>query len=161
MKKLLLLFAIITTLSCCKKDDDQVTQNPIDQLPALTQTGANTFGCLINGEPFVVTNTSDQVAIYQQGQLQFGAQGITIILGDQLEENINYSLVGQAEYLVNPNPQLGCHYEFENTYQGYLTFTKIDTENFILSGTFEFSTVNDDCENADITNGRFDLQYIP
>ena len=42
----LLLFLFIG----CSGDDDSA--NPLDQLPPATQTGANTFGCLINGEPF-------------------------------------------------------------------------------------------------------------
>ncbi|WP_372758101.1 hypothetical protein [Mariniflexile sp.] len=52
MKNLLLLFVLFLTLSCCKNDDDNTT-NPIDQLPAATQTGEQTFGCLINGEAFL------------------------------------------------------------------------------------------------------------
>ena len=27
--------------------------NPVDQLPPETQTGANTFGCLVNGKVFI------------------------------------------------------------------------------------------------------------
>jgi hypothetical protein len=33
-------------LTCCHKKDPA----PVDQLPAITQTGANTFGCLLNGQ---------------------------------------------------------------------------------------------------------------
>jgi hypothetical protein len=39
----------ILAVSSCKKNK---SNNPIDQLPAATQTGANTFGCLINGQAF-------------------------------------------------------------------------------------------------------------
>ena len=52
MKKLILLLLTTFTLSCCNKDDDK-PQNPVDQLPPATQTGAGTFGCLVNGVPFV------------------------------------------------------------------------------------------------------------
>ena len=41
---LLLLFAF----SQCKKNQT----NPIDELPPETQTGANTFGCLVDGQAF-------------------------------------------------------------------------------------------------------------
>jgi hypothetical protein len=74
---------------------------------------------------------------------------------------VGISLDGRARYQVDTNPQLGCQYEFEDTYQGAIIFTKIDTVNFIISGTFEFSTVTENCENINITNGRFDLKYIP
>lgn len=160
MKHFFLLMLTTFTLSCCSNDDDTPT-NPVDQLPPETQTGANTFGFLVNGVPLNVTNTSQQTAIYQQGQLQLGGGGITIIQSNPLSINTPYSLINKARYIKNPNPQLGCHYEFENAYQGTINFTKIDTVNFIISGTFEFSTVTDDCENINITNGRFDLQYIP
>ncbi|MFD2726605.1 hypothetical protein [Hyunsoonleella rubra] len=67
----LLLSAFVLTTTCCNKDDDNST-DPIDQLPPATQTGENTFGYLVNGTPISITNTREQVAIYQQGQLQFG-----------------------------------------------------------------------------------------
>ena len=160
MKKIILLIGILLTLnSCSEKNETELT--PLEQLPKTTQTGENTFGCLINGEAFVVSNTSQQVAIYQQGQLQFGADGISMILGDPLNINLIYDLVGKASYYVNANPQLGCHYEFNHSYQGKVIFSKIDRTNYIISGTFEFSTKKDDCEDIKITNGRFDLKYIP
>jgi hypothetical protein len=166
MKNLLLLLITTLTLGSCDKDDNK-PQNPISQLPPETQTGANTFGCLINGEPFVVSNTSQQTAIYQGGFLQFGAKGIYMIVLNPIEIGANYQFMdlglGQAsaKYFIDPNPQLGCHYDYNNTYQGNVKFTKIDTINYLISGTFEFSTVTDNCENINITNGRFDLQYIP
>ena len=44
---ILLLFLAITS---CNKDS--VKQDPIAQLPPETQTGANTFGCIINNQVF-------------------------------------------------------------------------------------------------------------
>ena len=50
MKNLLLLITSFVLLSSsCKKSKPT---NPVDQLPPETQTGANTFGCLVNGEVF-------------------------------------------------------------------------------------------------------------
>ena len=48
---LLLSFLLITlfTFSNCKKNKPT---NPVDELPPETQTGANTFGCLVNGQVF-------------------------------------------------------------------------------------------------------------
>ena len=37
----------------CKKHTSKPS-NPVDKLPAATQTGANTFGCLVNGEVVVI-----------------------------------------------------------------------------------------------------------
>lgn len=172
MKKLILLFTISFTLSCCNNDDDNNSQNPIDQLPPETQTGANTFGFLVNGEPINVTNTTQQTAIYQGGILQFGGGidnseidiGVVIILENPIAVNIDYDLTNHPTYSARfslREGELNCYYSFEETYEGSVTFTKIDTENFIISGRFEFSTITDNCENINITNGRFDLQYIP
>ncbi|MFD1161747.1 hypothetical protein [Hwangdonia seohaensis] len=159
MKKLLFVLSLTLSLSCCNKDDNP--RNPIDQLPPATQTGENTFGCLVNGEPLVITNSREQVAIYQQGQLQFGGGGITMILGDPIKINEEYDLTGKARFFVDPNPQLGCHYDFQDSYQGNLIFSKIDRVNYFISGTFSFSTITNNCEDIKITEGRFDMKYIP
>ncbi|HRZ31582.1 DUF6252 family protein [Flavobacterium sp.] len=175
MKKLILLLLTAFTLSCCNNDDDK-PQNPIDQLPPATQTGANTFGCLINGEPFVVSNKSNQTAIYQGGGLLIGGQKsidnnfsqVSIFIsetsiGEIISENNSYVLnsnsVPKGEYYIeNQN----CFYFTSSNYSGSITITKLDNINFIVSGTFEFKSISDNCEGIiDITNGRFDLQYIP
>ena len=49
MKNLFLITSFVLLISSCKKSKPS---NPIDQLPPETQTGANTFGCLVNGEVF-------------------------------------------------------------------------------------------------------------
>ncbi|MFD2786908.1 hypothetical protein [Hymenobacter rubripertinctus] len=46
MKHATLLLAALLGLSQCKKKDP----DPLSQLPPATQTGANTFGCLIDGK---------------------------------------------------------------------------------------------------------------
>ena len=51
LKVSLISFLILFTFYSCKKHKPT---NPIDQLPAATQTGANTFGCLVNGEAVVI-----------------------------------------------------------------------------------------------------------
>ncbi len=52
MKNLLFLLLTFFTLSCCNKDDDKPIAE-IDKLPPVTQTGANTFGCLLDGQAFL------------------------------------------------------------------------------------------------------------
>lgn len=51
MKNLLLLFAVLLLLNSCDKEDNSKT--PLEQLPAQTTKGANTAGCLVNGEAFL------------------------------------------------------------------------------------------------------------
>ena len=45
-RKLPLYLCLATLTQCSKCKNDPA---PTDQLPAATQTGANTFGCLVNG----------------------------------------------------------------------------------------------------------------
>ena len=45
---LYLLISVLLSASHCKKD-----KTPEDQLPPETQTGAGTFGCLVNGNVFI------------------------------------------------------------------------------------------------------------
>ncbi|MDT0650604.1 hypothetical protein [Autumnicola edwardsiae] len=52
--QLILILGLLFNTSC-NNDDDQ-PRKPIDQLPAATQTGQQTFGCLINGEAFIPDN---------------------------------------------------------------------------------------------------------
>ncbi|MFK5959186.1 MAG: hypothetical protein QM495_10015 [Lutibacter sp.] len=163
--KILKLFIIMMMISC--SNDDNSSQNPIDQLPPETQTGANTFGFLINGEPINITNTSNQTAIYQGGFIQFGAGGVYMVVVDPFTTNTPYKFMdigagnSRAEYKEKIFENVFCIYDESDTYEGYVTFTKIDKVNYIISGTFEFSTVTDGCEDIKITNGRFDLEYIP
>jgi hypothetical protein len=59
----LLLLAALLGLSQCKKHDP----DPLDQLPPATQTGANTFGCLVNGQPWTpqgYNGTSNYSVVY-------------------------------------------------------------------------------------------------
>lgn len=169
MRKLLLILITTFTLCSCDKDNDKPT-NPVSQLPPATQTGENTFGCLINGEPFVVSNTSNQTAIYQGGVLQIGGGIDNSIMDKRISINISAPINLNTPYdltlfpnnlAIFVNNGEGCYYDYDHTTSGTLTITKFDQTNFIISGTFNFSTQTNECENINITNGRFDLQYIP
>ncbi len=37
--------------------------------------------------------------------------------------------------------------------------TNFDPENYILSGTFEFTVLDEDGNEIEITDGRFDVKY--
>mgnify|MGYP003583432381 CR=1 FL=1 len=175
MRKLLLILITTFTLCSCDKDNDKPT-NPVSQLPPATQTGENTFGCLINGEPFVVSNTSNQTAIYQDGGLLIGGQkninnNLTQVSMFISEANIGAIIAENNIYVLNSNSvpkgeyyieNQNCFYFTSSNYTGSLMITKIDNINFIISGKFEFKSISENCADIiNITNGRFDLQYIP
>ena len=50
--KLLLYPALLLLTQCSKCKNDPQPNDPASQLPPATQTGANTFGCLVNGQPY-------------------------------------------------------------------------------------------------------------
>ena len=49
MKTTILFFLTILSLVGCSKNDDPIPPDSLAKLPPETQTGANTFGCFING----------------------------------------------------------------------------------------------------------------
>lgn len=63
-------------LFCCCDDDQPTT--PVDQLPPETQSGANTFGALLAGKPFIPSggiNPLDCVYELINGERFFNLQG--------------------------------------------------------------------------------------
>ena len=73
MKQLLLLAtSFILISSSCKKNK---SDNPINQLPPETQTGANTFGCLVDGKVFLPKDpeTFDLYSLVNKGVVLWGS----------------------------------------------------------------------------------------
>ncbi len=102
MKKIILMLCLLPLLSItsCNNDDDNTPTNPIDQLPPATQTGENTFGALLDGEPFIPsggTNPLDCVYQLINGERFFNLQG------NRRDDNFNLirlSLSTNAKELV-------------------------------------------------------------
>ncbi|WP_452224055.1 hypothetical protein [Lacinutrix chionoecetis] len=178
MKNYLKLLLIVLVFTACNNDDDNMPQDPIDQLPPATQTGEQTFGCLINGEPFVPPSFGSNApnAFYQfvDGAYTLGISGGTgggselksINIGCldmPLIEEINYTLLEFAsgnyfgEYRIGGGFDLNESSSTENP--GSLNITNFNSEDFIISGTFEFTVFDNDGNEINITDGRFDLNY--
>ena len=178
MKSYTFLLFTLSLLCCCKNDDDGGRTDPIDQLPPATQTGEQTFGCLINGEPFVPPSFGSNApnAFYQfvDGAYTLGISAGTgggselesVLVGaldiNEIIES-NYQLKSEqsgnflGKYLIGGGIQLSAVTTDENP--GLLIITNFDNSNFIISGTFEFTVLDDENNEINITNGRFDLNY--
>jgi hypothetical protein len=175
MKKLAFLIFSILLFGCDKEDKPS---NPIDQLPPATQTGAGTFGCLINGVPYV-DNSGFFNCFYQlvNGEYYFNVTAnfnnkipkIISLSTNNLEINLNntYQLLSRsngnfyAEVTFDNNPPLFLNDNTTNTFDtGAITITKLSLQNSIISGTFDFQ-IRDSINNKtyNITKGRFDAQF--
>lgn len=176
---LLPLLCLLLTSSCKK---DKVP--PLEQLPAATQEGKNTFGCLINGKAFTpqsggLFNSSPKQCYYQyvKGSYYFhvsasndkGANDILKVMvetqGIKLEEDKTYPLDVER----GKDGGAGAHYIIarmhHNAYMtgpgmaGELTVTHLDEERQIVSGIFWFDAVNKQGEKVQVREGRFDMRY--
>ena len=162
----LLFFSVL--LTCCNNDDDNAIA-PIDQLPLITQTGEGTFGCLVNGEPFI-DNSGNFNCFYQfvNGDYYFSISPNDNIFIDQIR------IASEAFEISVGNFELNCLAQgeiyAEISFNGLLlssetcgsdyasvTFTRLDLEQNIVSGTFEFDITNpQDSSIIEVRAGRFD-----
>lgn len=179
--KNLLLFFLTSILLLgfhCKKH-----KSPEEQLPPETQTGAGTFGCLVNGnifkpkgDPFggpilscayqyINGGYYFQIKARQDNSSQtLGvglftdslpiSQGQRIILFQNNIKSKGYGLY--AKYQIGSSGNL---YYTDSTGVGELHIKFLDSVNRIVSGTFWFDAVNPSGEKVQIRSGRFDMKY--
>ena len=175
MRILLQSILLVGLMGCNSHCEEPKPLDPIDQLPPITQTGENTFGCLVNGEAYVVTNTNNHFALHQAPQqIQFGGGyigtgQISFILNDTnlISEGI-YKLdtlssdkQGRGSYIIGFETT-PCIFETKFPISGEVEIDHIDRLKFIVSGTFNYDAVSVDCQDTvHITDGRFDMQYTP
>ncbi len=177
---LLLCFSLLLMSAGCRKNKPE---NELDKLPPITQTGAHTFGCLINGKAYIPKGfrfkPNFQVIVdpgFRDGDVSIRTYRIennTMVTLDISSDSIR----AEGTYLIRDRgrtqnlfvkssddySQIYCQVPYGSTHQrkGYLKITKYDLQNGIISGEFEVSMVNKDCGLGDvisITNGRFDYK---
>jgi hypothetical protein len=166
------LLAALLGLSQCKYNDPA----PADQLPPATQTGANTFGCLVNGQPWTpqgFNGTPNYSATYDRtyhgGAFDVRAYRISdsganreyiYVYADSVQGPGNYSLVNVKKAAPTYTAVPGCDYNRDpTTYRrGTLTLTRLDLQARIVSGTFEFTLAQPGCDTVKVTHGRFDYK---
>lgn len=173
MKTTLLSLLALALLAQCRHHDP----SPADQLPPATQTGANTFGCLVNGQPWTpqgYNGTSNysidydadiqgvyiNIQIYIYPNVSNHLQSMAIISGHVVQPGI-YSLKSpQRAAAAYVDYKSGCLWSVRDsatTYrQGTLTITRLDLSAGIISGTFAFTLYKPGCDSVRVTQGRFD-----
>jgi Family of unknown function (DUF6252) len=177
----IILTCIILTASNCKKNKPD---NPVDQLPPETQIGANTFGCLVNGQVFkpggaqlsggslscnyqylnggyyfrlvgVNDNSVNRKSIGIFTDSLRISEGATLILEKPFVKSKAYGLYSYSK----TQPFLREDYETSEIYKGEIKIKKLDPVNQIVSGTFWFDAVNGNGQKAEVREGRFDVRY--
>ncbi|KAA3633137.1 MAG: hypothetical protein DWQ02_13655 [Bacteroidetes bacterium] len=169
----ILLFILLIPLlaSQCEKENEM-----IPELPPITTEGKNTFGCRVNGEIWLPEAPWDLMgggALNPYYNIHVG--GLNIAATKEISDTDIYqsiSLSGNdiwdtGEFNYNHAKYLDFDISFCSDYRFDLDTTlgdklkiiHLDTENRIISGTFEFTAINEDCDPVVITDGRFDVQY--
>ena len=154
IKKILLIGLFGFYFSCVE---------PFPELPPETQTGENTFGCLVNNELVFAEEEKYVGATYNEiaNQLeihaycQFG-QRFVFLINDPLRKQ--YSLLIDTLHYLPPNSTEWV----EATQLGSLRISRIDHQNTsigIVSGTFLFDLNEAGKTPIHVTKGRFDLTF--
>ncbi len=152
-----LCFLLFTNMKCKKYSPDPGPET----LPAETQTGARTFGCLVDGKvwlpiskfPYSSLSTTIQYNILNLSSTRRN-EFISIAVRNMTD-------VGNYDLKLNNSH---ASYTIEDTFyecrQGLLIITKYDKTNKILSGRFSF--IGQDSiskKTVSVTDGRFDVTF--
>ena len=175
MKKLLITILPFYFLAFNACSNDDKPENPVDALPPITQTGENTFACLINGKPFFSSSGSRASYAPADGAYTLSISGwrnddigLRSILLSCLDikggvKEGTFPLTTRmsggysAKYLIGGSRILDARTSDETP--GVLKITRFDLQEFIVSGTFEFTVEDDEGNVYEITDGRFDLKF--
>jgi hypothetical protein len=171
-----LVFCVLLLISLgCKKDQPIA---PIDTLPPLTTEGKNTFGCLVNGKPFISNykgSSMNVVPAFYYDTKRFVIDATMIDENDILSQTgfIFHLTHNTGEYqmygiatdsrsytLYDPNVECNVYYnDIENL--GTVNVTFLDTIKRIISGTFQMDLINNDCTVPvlKVSDGRFDVRF--
>jgi hypothetical protein len=182
MKQLKLPLGI--TLIYCLFCFAQCRKTPVDNnsLPAATQDGKNTFGFLLNGQPWTPqgnSGTGNLSIDFDQG-FNNGILGIvayrTISASDKTQfilgvaDSLNFK-IAPFTLLIKKKSIGGLSFSTKNycdilhadttIYEsGKINITKLDRTSRIVSGTFEGILYKQICgDTIKITDGRFDMKF--
>lgn len=175
MQKILIGLLSLCFLIACKKE--------VTELPAATQTGANTFGAKVDGNLWIPQGfgpipASDILEARMTGTsyLMINARNYASSPNETEFEILVAGITGPGTYLLNntvgrPSSLSYGYYVKRNltpqnewmtssTYTGSVTITKLDIVNKIAAGSFQFSALNiyNTPQPLSVTEGRFDIK---
>ena len=144
-------------------------------LPPITMEGAQTFGCLVNGEVFVNRPRffDDNISMsYSRNFGDFNLSAYIANLDDQSSETDFIHLYSKFTDINDVELETSLYSNlqqcitalesrnFLNDDDNYLRISRLDNEEHIISGTFAFVVIDTICHDTfRITEGRFDYDY--
>jgi hypothetical protein len=180
MKNIILLATLLLGISCCKKKE-----KTIDDIVPITQMGANTFACLVDGQIASTQLYSNALAAegvqYAMGTKYLNISAITKnprrdfyftieLIGSARIGQFNANVFALSGYSSLNNsggttPIGGSYYEATPSLPATISVSKYSgntitgsQEGDILSGTFEMVLANAAGEKIHLTQGRFDIK---
>lgn len=166
----LFAYALLFSLASCKSCKKEVNPDP---LPPETQTGANTFGCLIDGQPWIpnggggfsgikptsVTGVSGKfIKISGDANFPDRRETINILINDyktvgrkklqfdtpKFPNSVGIDPKNYGEYIKRYSSPIGeIVYTTNANIGGYVEITKFDEINGVISGIFEFDAIDE------------------
>jgi len=174
MRNILTILLAAILFSACTKE--------VTELPPATQTGADTFGAMVDGNFWVpkdfgpLNNDILQIRIVgnnvfitasdfsgspSEKEFQIFLKDVTGPGTFQLNTDVGYpSTSAHNAYYVKRNFSPTDEWITSSAHGGSVTITKFDLANHIVSGTFQFTMGNltNPSDVVTVTDGRFDIK---
>jgi hypothetical protein len=177
MKPTLLPLLAMALLTQCHKSAPDPAK-PENQLPPATQTGANTFGCLVNGQAYLPAGRVGLGSNYSVSyDPTFNGGSLAVRTYNVVKQKSKYLVLGGSSinkvgtYLFGSSQDIGAFFTDDdrsipcddydsnstNTFsKGTLTITRLDLQAGVVAGTFNLLLTKPGCDTLRITHGRFD-----
>ncbi|MEZ4827243.1 MAG: hypothetical protein R3C61_13345 [Bacteroidia bacterium] len=171
--KVMYFFLPFLFLTGCERETPQ-PPDPLDLLPLATQTGENTLGFLLDGEPWTPNRIfqgqyrkSDSAFLVACENVEFDDEGENAGQGFSI---FTHKLAKAGSYKLSVLPSSrgsftrlsdGCRYITFDNKPGNLSIDRFDTISRVISGSFTFMAISEDnCKDTlSITHGRFDVSF--
>lgn len=173
IKKLLLLLLCLSFLACKKNKNEEV-------MPNYSMNGSNTFAAYVNGKLWLPKGRPSTFQKNFDVTYDPGYKGgtLSIVAYRLVKENpaeyeyvtIGMAQVNHAGIYTFDNPEISgvsfynehCEYDKspEVHRRGTLEITKLDLNNGIIAGKFDFTLAKTGCDTIRVTEGRFDSKIF-
>lgn len=145
MKKYIFILMAVLCLSACEEDESL----DITVMPPITEKGADTFGCLVDGWLYVggryLPATFKEAFVHH-----FNEEKVSARIWVKSDKTIQFTI-------VSPEEGKDClltdiMFGEEELKDGTVFISRLDRSSHVISGTFT---------NGDrLTHGRFDIHYV-